>query len=89
MNSFVGIDLGTTYSVIAFINANGKPEIIPNEYGHATTPSVVYLGGEKLVVGEDAKEFQAMGKQEVASFFKRNMDDIYFMLSFNGRTTLL
>lgn len=85
VNSFVGIDLGTTYSVVAYINANGKPEIIPNEYGNATTPSVVYLGGEKPVVGEDAKEFQALGKQEVASFFKRNMDDVYFMLSFNGR----
>ena len=85
VNNFVGIDLGTTYSVVAYINANGKPEIIPNEYGHATTPSVVYLGGERPVVGEDAKEFQAMGKQEVASFFKRSMDDAYFLLSFNGR----
>ena len=85
MNISVGIDLGTTYSVIAYINAHGKPEIIPNEYGHATTPSVVYLGESNPVVGEDAKEHQAMGKQEVASFFKRNMDDAYFLLSFNGR----
>lgn len=86
MNNFVGIDLGTTYSAVAYINANGKPEIIPNEYDHPITPSIVYLGGPTPVVGDDAKEQQAMGKEEVASFFKRNMDDEHFLLSFHGRS---
>lgn len=86
MGTFVGIDLGTTYSVVASINAHGKPEVIPNEFGHAITPSVVYLGESTPVVGDDAKEFQASGKEEIASFFKRNMDDAHFLLSFHGRS---
>ncbi len=86
MNTFVGIDLGTTYSAVAYINAHGKPEVIRDEEGNATTPSVVYLGGDTPLVGYAAKEQQALGKEEVASFFKRNMDDTHFLLSYHGRT---
>jgi len=86
LNTFVGIDLGTTYSAVAYINAHGKPEVIRDEEGNATTPSVVYLGGDTPLVGYAAKEQQALGKEEVASFFKRNMDDTHFLLSYHGRT---
>jgi molecular chaperone DnaK len=85
MGKFIGIDLGTTYSVVAYINANGRPEVIPNEYGKAITPSVVYLGGSVPVVGDEAKDRQAAGAKEVASFFKRNMGNTEFVLSFGDR----
>ncbi len=81
----IGIDLGTTYSVVAHIASDGRPEVIPNEFGHATTPSVISFGGGAPVVGEDAKEQQAAGSEQVASFFKRDMGDPYFLLSFGGR----
>lgn len=84
MSRFVGIDLGTTYSVVAFINANGKPEVIPNENGQPITPSVVYFGTGTPIVGDEAKEHQETGATEVASFFKRSMGDSQFLLSFNG-----
>ncbi len=85
MGRFVGIDLGTTYSVVAYINANGKPEVIPNEYGKPITPSVVYFGEHVPIVGDEAKERQATGAKEVASFFKRNMGNTGFVLSFGER----
>jgi molecular chaperone DnaK len=85
LGRFVGIDLGTTYSVVAYINDQGKAEVIPNEHGAFVTPSVVFLGGEMPVVGDVAKEEQEAGASEVASFFKRNMDDAHFMLSSHGR----
>lgn len=49
MAKVVGIDLGTTNSVIAFLES-GKPEIIPNSEGSRTTPSVVAYkeSGERL-----------------------------------------
>jgi len=51
----VGIDLGTTNSVVAFLEGN-KPEVIPNPEGNKTTPSVIlYRGGEEIIVGELAK----------------------------------
>ena len=85
MSRFVGIDLGTTYSVIACINAQGQPEIIRNDYGNTITPSVVYLGAGQTMGGDAAKERQAEGAQEVVSFFKRNMGNAGFILSFHGR----
>lgn len=51
----IGIDLGTTNSVVAFIK-NQVPFVISNEFGKPTTPSVVHLG-EPEAVGEEALKF--------------------------------
>ncbi len=50
MAKVVGIDLGTTFSVVAVMEA-GEPVVIPNAEGARTTPSVVAIGkgGERLV----------------------------------------
>ncbi len=51
-----GIDLGTTYSCIAFVNENNKAEMINNADGEMTTPSVVYFESpDNIVVGKQAK----------------------------------
>src|SRR5262245_47901025 len=53
----VGIDLGTTNSLIAYMGPNG-PEVIRDEAGYALVPSVVYFdtAQKRLLVGEDARE---------------------------------
>ncbi len=50
MGKVIGIDLGTTFSAVAVMEA-GEPKVIPNAEGGRTTPSVVALGkgGERLV----------------------------------------
>lgn len=85
MGRFVGIDLGTTYSVVAYVNAQGKAEVIPNEHGGLVTPSVVYFGGPEPIVGDEAKERQEADETASAAFFKRNIDDSNFLLAFHGR----
>jgi molecular chaperone DnaK len=50
----IGIDLGTTNSVVSCI-VNDRVETIPNAEGHNTTPSIVLFGDKELVVGEFAK----------------------------------
>jgi len=50
----VGIDLGTTFSVIAHLDGTGRPSTIPNAEGDLLTPSVVLFDGENVVVGKEA-----------------------------------
>jgi molecular chaperone DnaK len=85
MGHAVGIDLGTTFSVVAALGADGRPEAIRDASGSATVPSVVYLGGPVPVVGAEAKERQALGEPDVAAFFKRQMGEPRFALTARGR----
>jgi len=67
----IGIDLGTTYSVVATLGEDGAPYVIPNLHGELLTPSVVDLAtGE---VGKPAKERGIEGNPKVVAFFKRDM----------------
>jgi molecular chaperone DnaK len=50
----VGIDLGTTFSVIAHLDATGRPVTIVNAEGDLTTPSLVLFDGDDVVVGKEA-----------------------------------
>ena len=58
MGRIVGIDLGTTYSLVAYLDeATQRPKCIPDESGETLVPSVVSLGPDgALVVGWPAKE---------------------------------
>ena len=69
----IGIDLGTTNSLVACFR-NGKVEIIPNRLGEKLTPSVVSVDSEGTVyVGQSAKERAMLYPLESASVFKRSM----------------
>jgi molecular chaperone DnaK (HSP70)/uncharacterized protein YegL len=85
MPTFVGIDLGTTNSVVAYRNAYGRPEVIPNREGQSITPSVVYFGTDPPAVGQEAKEWARLGNEEIASFFKPHMGSPLYQLRFHGR----
>lgn len=84
MGLIVGIDLGTTNSAIARLNTDGKPVLIPNREGGLITPSVICFRDGSVLVGEPAKEMQALGMWPVAAFFKRQMGDAQFVFHVNG-----
>lgn len=65
----VGIDLGTTNSVVAVMK-NNKPVVLKNEHGKATTPSIVRLGREELV-GEEAKKYLVADPENTVFASKR------------------
>src|ERR1700678_3391133 len=58
MGRVVGIDLGTTYSLVAYLDAQtGAPKTIPGPYGSSLLPSVVSVDAKgKIIVGEDARD---------------------------------
>ena len=80
MSKIIGIDLGTTNSVVAVMQG-GEPVVIPNQEGARTTPSVVAItkGGERLV-GQVAKR-QAVTNPEntvysIKRFMGRRFDEV-------------
>ncbi len=72
----VGIDLGTTYSVISHLNESGEPVTIPNQEGELATPSVVLFEGEQPIVGTQALRNSIRFPDRVVENSKRFMGDI-------------
>jgi molecular chaperone DnaK (HSP70) len=85
INKIFGIDLGTTYSSIAYVDEYGKPVIIPNAENQRITPSVVFFDGSEIVVGDVAKESAKLYPNEVVSFIKRSMGEANFLYEYDGK----
>lgn len=85
MAEFVGIDLGTTLSGLAYLKSDGNPEIVPNADGERLTPSVVYFDAHEDVklVGSAARD----GGDPDRTIFqiKRHMDDPEHVIDIDGR----
>jgi molecular chaperone DnaK (HSP70) len=80
-----GIDLGTTYSSIAYVDEYGKAVIIPNAENERLTPSVVFFDENNIVVGEVAKESAKLYPNEVVSFIKRSMGEPNFIFEYGNQ----
>ena len=81
----VGIDLGTTMSVIARLDDDGSAVTIPNNAGEPLTPSVVYLDGTTALVGKMAKEAAAVDPSRAAVTVKRDMGEAQYHHAVDGR----
>ena len=85
MGKYIGIDLGTTFSCMAYINDNGLPEIIPNSEGDAITPSTVLFEDGSTIVGKEAKAQSLFDPQNFEQFVKRHMGERdYFFTTQDG-----
>ena len=74
MNYVFGIDLGTTYSCIAYMDEYGKPVVLKNSDGDHTTPSVVMVeSADNVVVGMEAKRSIEVDPDRTVQFIKRKM----------------
>ena len=72
-NIIIGIDLGTTNSVVSYMQPDGKWKVIPNPEGKNTTPSVVaFKANGEEIVGDAAKRQMVTNVDTVASI-KRKM----------------
>ena len=82
-----GIDLGTTYSCISYVDEHGQPVVIPNKEGDLTTPSVVYFeDAENVVVGKHAKDAIRTDSDRVVSKVKRQMGNPDWNFEAHGRS---
>ncbi len=68
----IGIDLGTTFSAVAILEG-GKPVIIPNSEGNRTTPSVLNIKDDEVVVGQVARNQAITDPHNTIRSIKRKM----------------
>ena len=80
-----GIDLGTTYSAIAYVDEHGKPVVVPNQESERITPSVVLFDGDNVIVGNTAKEAAKVEPHRVVSRVKQHMGDPHFVFEHEGQ----
>jgi len=81
----VGIDLGTTRSVVAHLDNSGRPFTVQNLEGDATTPSVVYFDQSGIVIGKEALKVAEYEPDRVAQFAKRHFGKEAFTISVAGQ----
>lgn len=77
MAKVIGIDLGTTNSVVAFVEG-GKPTVIPNAEGSRLTPSAVaFTQDGQILVGQLAKRQAILNPERTILSIKRHMGTNY------------
>ena len=87
MAKAVGIDLGTTNSVVAVLEA-GEAVVIPNSEGSRTTPSVVaFSKAGEVLVGEVAKRQAITNPERTFRSIKRHMGENWKSEDVEARST--
>src|ERR1700731_3772699 len=69
----IGIDLGTTFSAAAHIDAYGKPQILANAESERITPSVILFDATNVLVGTIAKNNSVAEPERMVDFVKREI----------------
>ena len=69
----IGIDLGTTFSSVAWVDESGRSAMLSNAEGDLLTPSVVLFGDQEVMVGKEAHRAAAVHPDWVAQWVKRDM----------------
>ncbi len=83
----IGIDLGTTYSVVSYVDDTGVITNVESAEGEKTTPSIVYFdpNGTDVVVGSAAREAGALDPDKIIERVKNYMGDPNYMKEINGK----
>lgn len=80
----VGIDLGTTFSAVAWLDVEGRPSTVRNAEGELTTPSVVFFDRTAPIVGLEAVEAGIAEPDRLAQFVKRSVGESMFEKKIRG-----
>lgn len=72
----LGIDLGTTFSMAAYVDNQGHPRVIRNAEGEKATPSVVLVEGGQIQVGAAAANQAIVKRDNVIQWVKRSMGSL-------------
>lgn len=79
-----GIDLGTTYSCIAYIDKYQNAVVIANAEGERLTPSVVQFADDERIVGKEAQQEARQVPEQVVEMVKRQIGEPYWRFEYDG-----
>ncbi|QDT09730.1 Hsp70 family protein [Planctomycetes bacterium K23_9] len=82
----IGIDLGTTFSAVAFLDNRGRPETIRSAEGDMTTPSAVFFDRKNPIVGTEAVEAGMIEPERLAQYAKRDVGEAAYEKTIRGET---
>ena len=82
----IGIDLGTTFSVVAHVDVQGRAVTITNTEGDLTTPSVVFLDPAGAVVGKEGAKAAEFEPDRIAMHPKRDMGQTWYRHPVRGES---
>ena len=86
MGKKIGIDLGTTYSCVSYVDENGIVKIIDNIEGEQTTPSVVYFAENgEITVGSTARQEGGLAPERLVERVKNYMGDPSYTITQDGQ----
>ncbi|MBN1852558.1 MAG: Hsp70 family protein [Pirellulales bacterium] len=80
----VGIDLGTTFSAAAYVDAHGATQMIRNAHGEILTPSVAIFEQDEIIVGHEAWRAGEFSGGRVAETVKRDMGRTHYRHRIHG-----
>ncbi|MBW8014685.1 MAG: Hsp70 family protein [Planctomycetes bacterium] len=86
--NIAGVDLGTTFSALAILNAIGKPEVVANAEGERLTPSAIFFDEEDsnlARVGIEALNSRHMNVDRSVRWIKRHMGDTDYSKKIDGK----
>ena len=88
MSNLSGIDLGTTFSALANLNAIGRAEIVPNADGDRITPSAIFFDEDNhdiIKVGVEAIHARRLNAKRSVRWIKRHMGDTDYRVKIDDK----
>ncbi|MCB9938432.1 MAG: Hsp70 family protein [Planctomycetaceae bacterium] len=80
----IGIDLGTTYSVLAYLDETGRPTTLTNGLGDILTPSAILVDRHDVIVGREALKASTVEPASYAECFKRDVGTFVYRREVHG-----
>src|SRR5262245_17827827 len=74
-DTVLGIDLGTTFSAMAWVDETGRVMVLENQEGERTTPSAVLIEGDQFTVGRAALSQAVARSDDVIQWIKRQVGE--------------
>jgi len=81
----IGIDLGTTFSAVAWLDESGRPQTLVNDEGESLTPSVVLFDDDEVVVGREAVKAMSTDRERIAVSPKRDLGSRFYRHRIRGK----